>query len=110
MADTPAPEPRRRGGRPASDGGEMLYRWVLPKRNTAARRGYIAALIGLIPPLGLPFGMAALVLCGIGWVRARHDPERDGLGHSVAGVIIALLELAFTAVGTWFLLRGLEVI
>jgi hypothetical protein len=108
MADNPAPEPRRRG-RPASD-GEMLYRWVLPKRNTAARRGYIAAVVGLIPPLGLPFGLAALALCGVGWVRARRDTERDGLGHSVAGVILALIEIVCTSLGTWYFLRGLEII
>src|SRR5262245_61286557 len=99
------PPPRRRG---SDDDGGMLYKWFLPKQNRAARWGYFFALVGLVPFVGLLAGLFAVPLCAVGWVRGQRDPNRDGLGHAVAGVIAGTLEVAANAVAIWLIARGNE--
>src|SRR5688572_8369607 len=101
--DRMPPPPRRRG---SDDDGGMLYKWFLPKQNRYARWGYFSALVGLVPFVGLIAGAVAVVYCAVGWAHGLRDPNRDGLGHAIAGVIVGALEVAANAVGIWLIARG----
>jgi hypothetical protein len=84
----------------------MLYKWFLPKQNRAARYGYFFALIGLVPFVGLLAGFVAVLFCAVGWSHGLRDPNRDGLGHAVAGVVVGALEVAANATGIWFIAQA----
>jgi len=64
--------------------------------------GLIAAIAGLIPLLfwiSFPLGVLGLVFGGIGWGRARSDPERGGKGLSIAGVILGIIGIGLAIIG-----------
>ena len=64
--------------------------------------GLIGAIFGLIPLLfwiSFPLGVLGLVFGGIGWRRARREPERGGKGLAVAGVILGALAIILAIIG-----------
>lgn len=61
---------------------------VIPYRNMPAVISYYLAVFSLIPCLGIPLGLAAVVLGAIGLKRAREQPECKGRVHAWTGIIL----------------------
>lgn len=61
---------------------------VIPYRNMPALISYYLAVFSLIPCLGIPLGLAAVVLGVIGLKRAREKPEAKGKFHAWTGITI----------------------
>lgn len=71
----------------------------LPEGNLAACWAYVCALIGLIPGLGLVFGLPAIVFGTIGRRTALRHPERPGLGHAYVSRLVGAVELVCSVGG-----------
>jgi hypothetical protein len=61
---------------------------VIPFRNAKALWAYYLAVFSLIPCVGIPLGIAALVLGIMGLRHAGRHPESRGKIHAWVGVIL----------------------
>ena len=82
--DMPPPLP---GARPAPQQDEVL-RKIIPYKNPYALTAYYLAVFSLIPVLGIPLGLIALVLGIVGIVYASNHPEAHGRAHACVGIIL----------------------
>ena len=99
MSSKPQPVRRRK-----HDRSELPHSF-LPDGNPAARRGYLFALFGLIPGLGIVCGPLAVILGFIGRRTARRDEQERGKGHAYASRVLGVLEIVCNAAG-WFVLAS----
>lgn len=99
----PAKKPRKRPPDPSD--APVTF---LPPGNPNARRAYLCAVVGIVPPLGLLLGPFALVFGYLGFRFAKTDPESRGLGHAFLSMILGLLETIFGVLGAYFLARHFE--
>jgi hypothetical protein len=83
-------------------GGDDVISTIIPYKNKCALIGYYLGLFSILPVLGLPMGIAALVL-GVKGLRYRaENPQAHGKGHSIVAIIggsIGLLINLFIWVG-----------
>jgi hypothetical protein len=68
---------------PPSDGVST----VIPYRNGAALAAYYLGVFSLIPCLGAPLGVAAVIFGIIGLRKAGENPEAKGKVHAWVGII-----------------------
>lgn len=80
---------------------------IFPTDNPRARTAYICTLLGLIPVLGLPMGLAAVVYGRMGYRAAKTREDRNGLGHSLVSMVVGGLEFITNAVGLPMVASGL---
>jgi hypothetical protein len=78
----------------------------LPDGNPNARRAYLCAVIGLIPGLGLIFGLPAVAFGVLGRRAARRDEFGRGLGHAYVSRLMGAVEFACNAGGLACLARA----
>jgi hypothetical protein len=75
---------------------------MMPTKNGPALIAYYLGVFSVIPLLGLPLGIAALILGIKGLRKVREHPEVKGKVHAwvgvIAGGLFALLYLALTVV------------
>jgi len=60
---------------------------LIPYKNVPALVGYYLAVFALIPCVGIPLGIAAIVLGAIGLGRAKNHPEARGKVHAWFAII-----------------------
>jgi hypothetical protein len=101
MSTTSANPPRRR----QNDRSEIPVSF-LPQGNPAARRGYLFALVGLIPGLGLVCGLPALVFGIVGGRAARRDEFERGMGHAYFSRLAGTVEFVCNVAGFAILARA----
>ena len=89
---------RRRTDGPAGlrpgcrDGGAVRpISAVIPYKNPKALIAYYLAIFSLIPCLGIPLGIAALVLGILGLKAAKAHPQAHGQVHAWVGIILGSL-------------------
>lgn len=75
---------------PAS-ASENVAHALIPTRNGAALTAYYLGLFSIIPVLGLPLGIVAIVLGVKGLRRFREDASVRGRNHAWVGIICATL-------------------
>jgi hypothetical protein len=78
--------------------------WI-PYQNKPALIGYYLAIFSLIPVIGLPLGIAALILGIVGFRAVRKNPAIRGVAHAWVAIILGLL----TSVGYILLLTLLQI-
>jgi len=61
---------------------------LIPTKNSCALIGYYLGVFSLIPFLGIPLGVAALILGIKGLKHAKQHPEAGGVGHSWTAMIL----------------------
>ncbi len=70
---------------------------LIPYKNARALWAYYLGVFSLIPFIGVPLGIAALVLGIKGLKYANLHPEAKGKGHSWTGIILgALCAITYT--------------
>ena len=79
----------------------------LPAGNVNARRGYLCALVGLVPGLGVLFGPLAIVFGAIGLRAARRDEQQRGYGHAYVSRLAGAVEFVCAVAGWACLVRAL---
>ncbi|HEX3147330.1 MAG TPA: hypothetical protein VHR66_04560 [Gemmataceae bacterium] len=101
MSDSPAPAVRRR----KNDRSEIPVSF-LPEGNANACRAYVCALIGLVPGLGLVFGLPAILFGVLGRRAALRDEFKRGLGHAYVSRLMGLGEFVFNVAGVACLIKA----
>jgi hypothetical protein len=61
---------------------------LIPYKNAPALWAYYLGIFSLIPIVGLPLGLAALVLGIKGEAKARQHPETQGKVHAWVGIVL----------------------
>ncbi len=77
---------------PAMDDGTLGG--LIPYRNGWALAAYYLGVFALMPCLGVPLGIAAVVLGIVGLRFAKTHPEARGKGHAWAGIVLGGLSVA----------------
>lgn len=114
---TPNPEPARfcmRCGAPqavmtppapaAPPPPEGLARFI-PVQNPLALIAYYCGVFSLIPCVGVPLALVALILGILGGAHLSRHPEAGGRFHASVGIVVGLLVLVGHAVAAVYLLR-----
>ncbi|MCW5756125.1 MAG: hypothetical protein KIT54_02710 [Phycisphaeraceae bacterium] len=68
---------------------------VIPYKNPAALIGYYLGVFGLVPALGVPLALAAVILGTIGLVRRKKGLAIGGLFHGIIAIVLGLLSLGY---------------
>ena len=68
-----------------SDG---LMGGLIPVKNSSALIGYYLGVFALIPVLGIPLGIAAVILGTKGLKLAKLNPDAKGTGHAWTAIIL----------------------
>lgn len=76
---------------------------VIPYRNAQALLAYYCGVFALIPCLGIPLAIAAMVLGFLGRSYALDHPGSHGTAHAWAGIVLGALVLIAHAVGAAYL-------
>jgi hypothetical protein len=95
-------------GAAAAPPTDDFFSTMVPTRNAYALVGYYLAVAGLIPCLGLPFSIAAIV-CGIvGYKKWREDSSARGKTHAIIAILGGLLvPIAYSVLWYVALMAGL---
>jgi hypothetical protein len=64
---------------------------LIPTRNGAALIGYYLGVFSLIPVLGLPLGLVAIVFGIVGFRAVRRKPNVKGTAHALVAIILGSL-------------------
>lgn len=64
---------------------------VIPYKNPQALTAYYLGVFSLIPCLGAPLGLAAIVLGVIGLQKVKRNPEIHGTVHAWIGIVMGFL-------------------
>jgi hypothetical protein len=92
------------GGAPTASGASDTLSKIVPYKNTPALVGYYLAVFSLVPCLGAPLAIAAVVLGVMGLRKAKEHPEAHGKAHAwVALVLGGLMFVLQSACGLWFM-------
>lgn len=76
---------------------------VIPYRNAQALIAYYCGVFALIPCVGVPLAVAAVVLGILGRSYASAHPEAHGSAHAWAGILLGALVLVAHAAGAVYL-------
>ena len=60
---------------------------LIPYKNRSALIAYYLGVFSLIPVLGIPLGIAGVILGVRGFQHATQHPEAKGKAHAVVGVV-----------------------
>jgi hypothetical protein len=71
----------------------VTFQTLVPTKNMPALLSYYFGIAGLIPFLGLPFSIAALITGVMGIQQYKNKPTPGAKGHATAGLILGGLEI-----------------
>jgi hypothetical protein len=85
--------PRRRRIRrdDEDEGGGMNS--LIPYKNPKALIAYYVGVFALIPIIGIPLGIASIILGVLGLKYRKTHPTAGGTGHAWAGIVLGMLVL-----------------
>ena len=97
-ASSPQPIPPIYAPAPTGDATGGL----IPYKNVPALVGYYVGVFALIPCIGIPLGIAAIVLGILGLRKAQRQPEVKGKVHAWIAIVLGSLAAAgYTAALAW---------
>lgn len=91
----------------SSDPNETI-RFFVPYTNPYGVISYYLGLSALLPFLGIPLGIAAVILGMIGLVKAQKNPHIRGKYHAWAGIILGELFASFYLILFWVMFYGIN--
>ena len=80
-------------------GGDDVFSSLVPYKNSKALTAYYLGVFGLVPCLGIPLAVAAIVLGVMGRNYVKEHAEAKGGAHAWAGIILGSLEVVGNVVG-----------
>ena len=72
---------------------------LIPYKNPQALIGYYLGYLGLLPILGIPFSIAAIILGFLGYSKSKKNPAVRGAGHAIFAITVGFLGLLFCGGG-----------
>ena len=70
-----------------------LTQKFLPTKNMPSLISYYLGVFGLIPILGIPLSIAAIIFGYIGLKRFKANPTPGAKGHAMTGIVLGVVEL-----------------
>jgi uncharacterized membrane protein YkvI len=64
---------------------------IIPGRNPMALVAYYLGVFSFIPCIGLALGIPAIILGILGISAANRNPEVQGKGHAITGLILGII-------------------
>lgn len=77
---------------------------VIPYKNPAALIGYYVGVFGLVPMLGVPLALAAIVLGVLGLVRRKKGLAMGGQVHAIIAIVLGCLSLGYHVLFVGFMM------
>lgn len=81
---SPAPQPVQE-----SDAFQMM----IPTKNSSALISYYMGIAGLLPFIGIPFSIAAIVLGALGLKKYAINPTPGAKVHAIIGFVLGIVEM-----------------
>lgn len=66
---------------------------VIPYKNPHALIAYYLGIVSLLPMIGVPFGVAAVILGFMGLSRRKQNPVIKGSVHAWIGIVFGMLSI-----------------
>ena len=76
-----------------SSQGSDAIATLIPYKNKCALIGYYLGIVSLLPVIGLPLAIAALILGILGLKHKKKHPEAHGTAHAIVAIIGGILGL-----------------
>ncbi len=77
---------------PPTDEGDATG-GVIPYKNPHALIAYYLGIVSLLPVIGVPFGLASVILGIMGLSRRKQNPAIKGSVHAWIGIVFGTLSL-----------------
>jgi hypothetical protein len=74
------------------------FQTLIPTKNKPALLSYYFGVFGLIPILGLPLCVVAIILGKKGLSQYKATPTPGAKGHAIAGIVMGSIPLALFAI------------
>ena len=69
------------------------FQTLMPTQNKPALIGYYFGVFGLIPFLGIPLAITAVVLGAMGLKQFKRNPTPGAKGHAITALILGIFEI-----------------
>lgn len=79
---------------PSDPANSAAFQTFMPTQNKDAIICYYLGFVGIIPGIGLPFAIAALVYGRKAMKQYKLNPTPGAKGHAVTGIVLAWLAIA----------------
>lgn len=83
---------------------------LIPTKNKPALLSYYFGIFGLIPFLGLPFTILAIIFSIIGLKQFKNQPTPGAKGHALVGLILGIVQatifMIYVVAGIFVVLSG----
>jgi len=66
---------------------------LIPDKNPKALIGYYLGFVALLPCIGFPFSIPAIILGIMGLQYSHKHPEAQGGGHAIVGIVLGVFSL-----------------
>jgi len=70
--------------------------------------GFVLGLLGVVPGIGLLFGVLAIIFGSIGLSQISKNPELKGKGIAIAGIVLGVLWIFITLIAAFGYILALE--
>ncbi len=67
---------------------------MIPTKNMPSLLSYYFGVFGLIPILGMPLTIAAIILGFVGLKHYKKNPTPGAKGHAITGLVLGFVQLA----------------
>lgn len=85
---------------PPQQPDDTVFQTFMPTKNMPSLISYYAGIFGLIPYLGLPASIAAVVLGFMALSQYKKTPTPGAKAHAITGIILGFVELGIFTVFT----------
>jgi len=87
---------------PQSVTSSATFQTLIPTQNKPALIGYYFGVFGLIPVLGVPFAITAIILGAKGLKKANLAPTPGAKGHAITALVLGIFEaVCFVVFVAW---------
>jgi Domain of unknown function (DUF4190) len=66
---------------------------LIPYKNSSALISYYLGVFGLIPFIGIPMAITAIILGIFGLKHHKEHPESKGKGHAITGIVLGSISV-----------------
>lgn len=69
------------------------FQMMIPTKNSYALISYYMGIVGLLPFIGIPFSIAAIVLGALGLKKYAINPTPGAKVHAIIGFVLGIVEM-----------------
>ena len=72
---------------------------IIPYKNTPALASYYLGVFSLVPCLGIPLAISAIICGVLGLKKRKREPHVKGSVHAIVGIVLGSFSLLYHAAG-----------